>query len=224
MKNRVEPRENRDKIMANALLTLTDLFLGKQQLTEDELKKVEQAADTQEAREQLTGRDEPLDWLSGWGRIQSEIPRLFDVSLLDILLASWEKYRLVSKYAEPDAQAPGKRTTLDLDKRSLSSTHKPSIELRYNDQLIKTLVFTIKLQLQFKTVRLTVGDGRIWRIELGECEGTGSLLMGKQTILKRSFIKVDLPGQIDFSEGIAIPTLGKPYQWGDGPRALVSRV
>lgn len=206
--------------MANVLPTLADLFLGAQQLSEEELTQVEQAADTHEARKQLTDREDAVSWPVAWRHIQSEFPRLFDVSLLDVLLASWEKYRLVSRHAEPDAQAPGKRTTLDLDKRSLNSTHKPSIEVRVNDQLIATLAFTIKLQLQFKTLKLTVGDGRIWRIEAGDCEGVGSVLMGNSTILKRSFGKVDLPGQIDFSNGIPIPTPSHPYQWGDGPRAL----
>jgi hypothetical protein len=207
--------------MANAQLTLADLFLGKQQqLSEEELRQIEQAADTQGAREQLTDREDATGWPAAWSRLQSELPRLFDVPLLDILLASWEKYSLVSQYAEPDAQEPGKRTTLDLEKRSLSSTHKPRVELRVNDQLVATLPFTIKLNLQFKTLRLTVGDGRIWRIESGRCEGSGSVLMGERTILERTFSQVELPGQIDFIEGLSIPSLDQPYQWGDGPRAL----
>jgi hypothetical protein len=206
---------------ANAQLTLADLFLGKQQqLSAAEMKQVEQASDTHQAREQLSGRDDATGWPAAWSQLQSKLPQLFDVPLLDILLASWEKYSLVSLYAEPDAQEPGKRTTLDLDKRSLTSTHKPRVELRVHDQLIATLPFTIKLQLQFKTLRLTVGDGRIWRIETGHCEGKGSVLMNGQTILERSFAEVDLPGLIDFEEGIPIPTLEQPYRWGDGPRAL----
>ena len=208
-------------MMANAQLTLADLFLGRQQqLSEAELGQMEQASDTHLAREQLTEHKDAADWPAAWQQFQAQLPQLFDVPLLDILLASWEKYSLVSLYAEPNAQEPGKRTTLDLDKRSLSSTHKPRVELRVNDQLIATLPFTIKLQLQFKTLRLTLGDGRIWRIETGHCEGSGSVLMGGQTILERTFAKVDLPGRIEFDEGIPIPTLNRPYQWGEGPRAL----
>jgi hypothetical protein len=208
-------------IMANTQLTLADLFLGPQQrLTEAELQQVEQASDTHGAREQLAGRDDAGDWPAAWQQVQAQLPRLFDVPLLDILLASWAKYQQVSQHARADAKEPGKRTTLDLDKRSLSSTHQPRIELRVNDQPIATLPFTIKLELKFKTLRLTLGDGRIWRIESGDCEGVGSVQLSGQTILERRFAKVDLPGSIAFADGIPIPTAEQPYRWGDGPRAL----
>jgi len=207
--------------MANPQLTLADLFLGpQQQLSAAELQQVEQASDTHDAREQLAGRDDANDWPAAWEQLQAQLPRLFDVPLLDILLASWAKYKQVSQHAKTDAKEAGKRTTLDLDKRSLSSTHKPRVELRVNDQPIATLPFTIKLELKFKTLRLTVGDGRIWRIETGDCEGIGSVQLSGQTILQRSFGKVDLPGIIDFAAGIPIPTADQPYHWGDGPKSL----
>jgi len=202
--------------MTNALITLSDLFLSDQQgLREEETIQIEQADDTLAAKATLTKGQESVDWPSAWQQIRSQLPRLFDVQLLDIMFAGWEKYRLVTDYADPDSHPASERTTLDLGKRSLSSTHNPTVRLMVNERVKATLTFTIKLQLQFEVLKLTLGAGRIWRIETGQCKGAGSVLMKNHTILQRSFQKVDLPGHIDFPEGIPIPSAKHHYQWGE---------
>jgi hypothetical protein len=210
--------------MDKSLITLADLFLEPgHQLSQAALQQVEQANDTHVARERLADRKELGDWSSAWSLLQSHLPQLFDVPLLDILLASWQTCQQVSQYAVPDNTEPGTRTTLDLEQRSLSSTHSPRMELRIDDQLVATLPFTINLTLQFKTLRLTVGDGRIWRIESGDCEGHGSFELGGHTVVEHTFGKVQLPGRIDFPDGMPIPNPDHPYHWGDGARALAGR-
>lgn len=202
--------------MANALITLSDLFFGAQRsLSEDEARQLEQADDTQTAKALLTEGKESADWPATFRQITAELPRLFDIFLLDILLAGWEKYHLVTEYADQDSHPPGERTTLDLELRSLSSTHKPLINLMINDKVSARLIFTIQLHLQFQALRLTLGAGRIWCIETGQCEGAGSILMKNHTILERTFNKVDLPGKIDFPTGLRIPTPSQPYRWGE---------
>lgn len=207
--------------MANPRLTLADLFLDpKQGLDPAELQRLEQAGSSEAVTARMAEHQAAGGWPAAWEQVQAQLPKLFDVSLLDILMASWAKYKQVADQAAADAEHPGKRTTLDLEKRSLSSTHEPCMEVRVNDKTVATLPFTIKLELTFKTLRLTLGDGRIWRIETGDCEGSGSVLLSGQTILKRRFAKVDLPGRMDFAYGIPIPTPNRAYQWGAGPREL----
>lgn len=202
--------------MTNALITLSDLFFGAQQnMSEEEAEQLEQAEDMQTAKTLLTEGKEAADWSTTLRQIKSEFHRLFDVSLLDILLAGWEKYRLVTEYADLDIHPPGERTTLDLELRSLSSTHKPIINLLINNKVTATLTFTIQFQLQFNVLKLTLGDGKIWSIETGQCEGSGNVLIKNHAILHRTFNKVDLPGRIDFPCGIPVPTPEHPLQWGE---------
>ena len=98
----------------SALITLADLFLDKERkLREQEVQALEAAKETQDAKQELATIDSNLEWGVAWRDVQGKLAELFDVSLLDILLASWEKYQAIAEYADPTKLKKGERATLE---------------------------------------------------------------------------------------------------------------
>ena len=197
---------------------LAELFLGSGgHLPQDSLQRLESAERTQEVRESLAQEAKDLEWHGAWKIVTERLPELFDISVLDLLLAGWEKYRLIADYAEKSRNAPGKAFHVPMHKKTLSSEHHPCIDLLINEKVVETLDFTIRLKLDFAGAELVLEDGELRGLATGECKGSGEVYLRDTRLYKKAFGKLDLPGEVRFSGGLAIPTREHPYVWGEGP-------
>ena len=198
--------------------SLGDLFLGKDgQLPTASLGRLESADRIREAQQGLLEAAKDLEWHGAWRLIKERLPELFDVSVLDLLLAGWEKYALVAEYAEKSRKEPGKTHRVPLHRKRLTSEHHPRIDLLINERVVEELDFTIRLKLDFAGAQLTLENGELRAVRTGECTGSGEVYLRHTQLYKKTFGKLDLPGEVRFRTGLAVPTRQHPYVWGEGP-------
>lgn len=134
-----------------------------------------------------------------------QLKTLLDVDLGQIILSSWERYRLLSKYGDREAYPPEETILVPMIEHKIQSTHRPSVEILINEAPVGRLDFDIRLTLKLEGVVLKVRDGRVREIRAGSCRGSGTLRCGDILIKEQKTRKFDLPGRIDLGEGFAIP-------------------
>jgi len=152
-----------------------------------------------------------FDWGTVFGAIVDKVQDLLDMNLSEIMMTGWNKYGLLADCVDEKKYAPGESVLVALAKHSLSSVHKPSIEVMVNDKSTAKIPFTIKLTLNLKGAELKVQDKKIREIRLGEVDGNGFIKCGEVEIAKQEFDSKQIPGTITLDPGLEIPTIGKAH-------------
>lgn len=150
-----------------------------------------------------------FDWSSVFGTIVEKVYELLDVSLSEILMTGWNKYGLLAECLDDEKYSPGESVLVALAEHSLSSEHKPKVEILVNDKSTAELPFTITLTLNLKGAELKVQDKKIREIRLGEVGGEGSIMCGEVEIAKRELDSKTIPGSISLDPGLEIPAIAK---------------
>ena len=137
-----------------------------------------------------------------------------DVSLTDVVLEGWGKYKELLQYRDRKRYPPDQTILLPLAHHEIHSVHKPYVDVLLDDKPIGRVTFTVDLRLRFDGVILTVRDAKIWEVKAGTCEGRGALKCGAVGLIDKRILKFDLPGRFKLADGYPIP--GGPLEAGDG--------
>lgn len=167
--------------------------------------RVEQSKATDRVREYIPSKVPGLDWVATWNSTSELLAEILDLPLSMLLLTALNRYRKLQEYADPEKYPPDQELRLAMDCRSISTTHRPTLIFTWNGQEIEELVFTVKLTIELQVLQLIVQAGRIKRIELGRCEGSGAIFLEDEPIVRRKLGELNLPGVIDLGEGWVIP-------------------
>ena len=173
-------------------------------LGEREQEEFERTTGMQAVRRVVEEHGIPGLWQSTRRGITGNIGALLDISLLDVVRRAWNTTRELARYRDSEKYPPDKTFVVPLAKHTVRSKHTPHLEVRVNEQPIGRIDFSIELEVVFKGLRLHIQDGRIRRIDGGECRGKGSLECGGFQIVRRELSPVKIPGTVDLGDGIAI--------------------
>ncbi|MGE5145889.1 MAG: FHA domain-containing protein, partial [Candidatus Eiseniibacteriota bacterium] len=130
-----------------------------------------------------------------------------DVSLVDIVLEGWGKYKELLQYRDRTRYPPDQTILLPLAHHEIRSVHKPYVDVLLDDKPIGRVTFTVDLRLTFDGVVLVIQDGSIREVKAGTCEGRGALSCGPIKLVDRRIVKFDLPGRVALPNGFPIPGL-----------------
>jgi hypothetical protein len=161
-------------------------------------------------KKQLLKGAEQVDLDSIFGAIVEKLHALLELDLSDVVLAAWNKYELLSEYRDEEKYPPDESVLVTLAKHSLSSEHRPSIQVLANDKEIGALTVTINLTLHLEGAVLRVQDKRVREIRLGEVGGEGRIACEEIEIVSREFDPKSLPGAIILDPGWEIPANPAP--------------
>jgi hypothetical protein len=187
--------------MAENKVTLRDLFLNQAGELDFSFERVDQIS-------ALKGEIELIPGIACdhvFEEFQIEIGKILDVGFDDILLGAWKKYRELQQYTDTNKYPPEEVALVPLVEQTITSTHRPYIDVFVNENRVGHIVFTVSLQLKLKGIVLKIQGGKIREVKAGTCDGEGSLNIGSVPVVEGKLISFDLPGVIALTKGVEIP-------------------
>lgn len=154
--------------------------------------------------QELQGKVPMPFWSSARHQIDQALQNVLSVPLSDILGGGWNKYRALIEYRDRKKHPADEVALVPLHEHTISSSHKPQIEIFLNERKIGSLDFEVELALEMEMAILKIRDGKIWEVEAGSCNGRGTVMFGPAVLFERKTSSVRLPRMISFTDGLAI--------------------
>ena len=134
------------------------------------------------------------------GAVQKDLKdstdKMLKMTPLDILLEGWKKYAEVRKALEDSKKKPTEPILKPLVKHTITSTHKPYIELYMDEVMVKKIDFQVKASLEVESATLKILNGQVIQILGGTCLGKFELKHDDKTLTELKTAKFALPGSI----------------------------
>jgi hypothetical protein len=139
--------------------------------------------------------------------------RLFDVSLMEIMVGAWAKMVALQEYATGE-KLLSKKTHKFVSKKThkfvlsehkITSKHSPKIELFVYDQSVAEVKVDISLTLVLAKTILRIRQGRIMEVKIAGCRAIGKASCYGQEIIEEQTTELEFPGAIRLGDGIEIP-------------------
>jgi len=131
---------------------------------------------------------------------------LLGIEVSDILLRAWKKYEDLGRYNDPLRYPPDQLFLVPLTEHTISSKHKPALEIAAGKLFKKTIPFDIALEMELTGFMLEIQGGKIITILTGECRGKGTVSCMGTLLINRESGEIRLPGSIALGDGIPIVT------------------
>ena len=143
-------------------------------------------------------------WDSTRDEISRNVEAVLDVSLLDVLRGGWNKARMLARYRDREKYPPDTTYIAPLTEHTIRSRHRPHLEIRINQQPAGRIDFEFLLEMVIKGLRLHIRDGRIRKIDTGECRARAKLNCEGFPLVQQEWKRLEIPGSIDLGEGVEI--------------------
>jgi hypothetical protein len=143
-------------------------------------------------------------WQSTRSEISSNVAALLNVSLLDVLRRAWNTSPALARYRDRERYPPDKTLVVPLAEHTIRSRHRPHLEVRVNQQPAGRIDFEVLLEMAIKGLRLHIRDGRIRKIDTGECQAKAKLSCEGFQLVQQAWRRLEMPGSIDLGEGLEI--------------------
>ena len=136
--------------------------------------------------------------------IAGRIPDLLRVDLGAILVGGWKKVRELERYADPAKCPPDETIFVKLGQHTVTSSHKPSLDIVVDGVKVDTVPFELKLTITLDTALLTIRGGEVLAVAPGACKAAGEFKCEGFSLVKRESRTVKLPGKWTFKQPIKI--------------------
>jgi len=124
----------------------------------------------------------------------------------DVLATAWSKHQSLQEYRDPEKHPPAEATLLPLVDHTLTSSHKPALEMTLFNKSFGTLELEIDAEFLINGAILEIQNARIQKLYLSKIKGNASLkLVGVPFLQKEN--EIQLPGTFNFEGGVPIPNL-----------------
>ena len=133
-------------------------------------------------------------------QLQGPISQLLGESLLDIIVRAWNENHLFEKFLDPDQYDPDESVLISLKKHSLTSSHRPHVDVSLNGKVLGRIDFAIELALTLEGVILELRAGKLRELRVGKLQGSGTLKCEDLVLVRRDTGPVDFPGTIRFDD------------------------
>lgn len=131
--------------------------------------------------------------------------RLFDISLMEIMVSAWAKVVAIQEYAIGEKLLSNKTHKFVLSEHKITSKHSPKIALYVYDDKVTEMAIDISLSLVMAKTTLKIKQGRILEVRISGCQAIGSLSSYGQKILEEKSTELNFPSAIKLGDGIEIP-------------------
>jgi len=137
-----------------------------------------------------------------WGFIGSEatgaLRSVLDCDVFELVAHGWCVAKELLEYSDPARHPPGERSIVHLGKHSFVKTVHPVLDVTIDSIKCASLRFTLELAANFRSVALSISDGRITGAGAGDGDVGIQLKYGEATLLDKETRKVPFPARIDF--------------------------
>jgi hypothetical protein len=147
---------------------------------------------------------DPTFWTSARTATEDGLRKLLDISLVDVLVAGWAKHQKLRELLQSQPERSDEIQMFDLGAHSITSTHKPRIQVRVLNQPIGELPFELRLELELKVARLHIRQRTVHFFSVGGCRGKGSLKLGDVKLADLKSKEIPLSGDIPIPNGFRL--------------------
>lgn len=189
--------------MNNSEITLCQFFPLKE-LRQERLSAIESSNKIASLKERVSKEAKGIRWPVELSEIIKKVEDLLNISMPDIMVSAWNKYRILARYADKGKYKPNETFLVPLAEHTIKSEHNPYIEILINDSVVSKIEFNINVSLFLKGFVLKIQDGKIKEILAGSCKGKGLVKCEDLVMLEKETESIPLPGSIKLGEGIAI--------------------
>jgi hypothetical protein len=137
-----------------------------------------------------------------WGFVGSEatdaLRNVLDCDVFELVAQGWCVAKELQEYSDPARHPPGERSIVYLGKHSFVKTVHPVLDVMVESTRCASLRFTLELAANFRSVALSISDGRITGAGAGDGDVGIELKYGEVTLLAKETRKVPFPARIDF--------------------------
>ena len=150
-----------------------------------------------------------LNNLGAFRTVAARIPDLLRLDFGVIVVGGWKKVAELRRYTDREKYSPDESVLVDVTRHTITSTHKPTLDIVVNGKKVDAVPFELKLTITIDGASLTIRDGKIEAITPLACKAGGELKCEGYTILKRDAVPIKLPGTgtWKFKEPIAISSV-----------------
>ena len=131
--------------------------------------------------------------------------RLFDISLMEIMIGAWAKIVALQEYAIGEKLLSNKTHKFVLSQHKITSKHSPLIELFVHDIKVTDVQMDIILELLMAKTTLRIKHGRIMEVKISGCQGVGKVSCYGQEILQQKTTELEFPRAVKLGQGVEIP-------------------
>jgi hypothetical protein len=169
-----------------------------------------QAEDVQSALDAAARDDTSLGTVQNVARFAAqvgadELTKALAADPVELIAAGWLKLQSVRDAAKRSVQSPGVATLLTLGQHDVIAPSYPKLTIYCDGAPLTTLSFTLELDARFKSVGLTITDGRLKAVAPGEASALVRLKYKSVKLREQSTPAWKLPGRISFAAGLPIP-------------------
>jgi hypothetical protein len=139
--------------------------------------------------------------------IGGRVHELLRLDLGVILVGGWKKLSELQGYRNTNKYAPEETILVEITRHTLSSTHKPTLDIIVNQVKVDEVPFELKLAFIIDGAVLTIRDGKILSVSPGACKGSVELKCEGYSIAKRESAAMRVPAAWTFDPPIEIAAL-----------------
>jgi len=154
-------------------------------------------------------RPVPLtQWALSGGQVIALLRKeLSKLSIPELLAKGWAQYDEFRTYCDEAKHPPAKPCVVSLFKHSVSSKHRPVVELFLDGAPAGKVQFEVEISFEFEGASVVISNKRFMAAKTGSAQAKGTLSCEGTQILERELAKIDLPGELPFGDGYPIEPL-----------------
>ena len=186
------------------LLTLREVFLsGTNQATLAAFSKIGSCGKMRYLKK-MSPQLLKIPWNQALKDISGKAPEVLDLSIPEILVAAWKKYKILFEWLDYMKCPLGKEKKVDLVSHTIKSIHHPFLEIMVNGVKTQVIEFEIELSLVIHAITLKLQGGRLKEISAGNCRGELRVQCEECLIIDRATRPIEFLRPISLGEGIPL--------------------
>jgi hypothetical protein len=184
-------------------LTLRTLLLaGATSLSERLATSLEAGDDAEEIKAAITNAVPGIPLGPVIEGISKQLQQALDVPVWSILTAAWDRSRELRAAIRKTRDSTAS-VLVPLFAHTITSEHRPYVDVVVNDAPVARLVFLLKLSLQIDGVVLRVAGGRMTDVMSGTAKLKATLLFSDFVLLEKMLGPLGIPGSIALTPATA---------------------
>ena len=133
-----------------------------------------------------------------------KVAQMLDEPMFKVLADAWSKCAEILKYRDKKKYPPGETYLVALAQHSISSVHRPSIDVVVNGMRFGTLEFLVTLAIDVESFQLEIEDATIKKMRAGKLQASGEVALEGVPLYQKKLAPVTLPLTIDLKDGVRI--------------------
>jgi hypothetical protein len=126
--------------------------------------------------------------------IGKAIQQALDVPVTDLLIGAWQRARDLRAALETTRESPGMTALVPLVAHTISSEHRPYVDVVVESVPLARLVFPVKVEFRLDGVIVQVRGGRIAEILAGTVKVKGTVKFGDVDLFEKALAPISIPG------------------------------